>query len=58
MSIQNNHGMCIPTCDICGEELPGTYDFYDAVESKKDAGWKSKKTDGKWEDICTECQKG
>ena len=44
-------------CDICGEEVDeGFYDFYDAVEYKKENGWKSQKHRGEWEDVCPECQ--
>jgi len=56
MSIEKFGGIYTPTCDLCGEELPAEFDFYDAVNAKKDAGWKSRKTDGDWEDVCTECQ--
>jgi len=40
-------------CDICGEEAPDSFDFFNqAVEYKKENGWKSQY----WEDICPECQ--
>ena len=45
-----------PTCDICGDQLGTEIDFYDAVQAKKDAGWKSRKINGEWQDICTDCQ--
>lgn len=45
-----------PTCDLCGDMLDDEYDFYDAVEAKKAAGWRSKKIDGEWYDICPDCQ--
>ena len=46
-------------CDICGEEHNEQFDdFYEAVEAKKDNGWKSKKIDGEWCDICPDCCKG
>ncbi len=45
------------SCDVCGEEAPEIFDdFYDAVEYKKQYGWKSQKRKGEWEDICPECQ--
>ena len=44
------------SCDICGEEYPEHFsDFYDALEAKRDAGWKSRKTDEGWADVCDEC---
>jgi len=56
MSIERHGDAFIPTCDICGEELSPEWDFYDAVNAKKLAGWKSHKVDGQWEDVCCECQ--
>ena len=44
------------TCDLCGEEYPESFfDFYEAVEAKKEIGWKSRKIDGEWNDVCDEC---
>lgn len=48
----------ILTCDICGEDASGIFDdLYDAVQYKKDNGWKSQKWNGQWEDVCPKCQK-
>jgi len=59
MSIERYSGLFFPTCDICGEELPGEFHFADAVQAKKDAGWLSEKNkDGEWEDTCPACQRG
>jgi len=57
MSIEQFGGIYTPTCDVCGAELPPEDDFYDAVQAKKDAGWKAKIIDGQWEDWCDECQR-
>ena len=46
----------IPTCDICGEQLHPQYDFEDAVEAKKNAGWLSRKINGEWIDLCEDCK--
>jgi hypothetical protein len=56
MSINSFGDRHTPTCDICGEELDTEFNFYDAVQAKKDAGWKSRKVNGEWEDVCTSCQ--
>jgi len=56
VSIEKFGGFYTPTCDICGEELDAEFDFCDAVAAKKDAGWKSRKTAGEWEDVCCDCQ--
>jgi len=46
-------------CDICGEEAEETFDdFYDAVEYKKENGWKSQKRNSGWEDVCPKCREG
>jgi hypothetical protein len=57
MSIVKMFGLYYPTCDICGDELPSAHDFYEAVLSKREAGWKTQKADKEWEDICEYCQK-
>lgn len=45
------------TCDICGERIIDTfYEFNDAVNYKKENGWKSQRRGGEWEDVCPECQ--
>ena len=57
MSIERGRGIeYIPTCDVCGATLPEEFDFYDAVNAKKLAGWRSRKLGGEWEDVCLECQ--
>ena len=54
--ISKFEGMYTLTCDICGDEYPETFfDFYDAVEAKRENGWKSRKTDGDWVDVCDAC---
>ena len=56
MSIEKSRGY-IATCDLCGETLPIEPDYRDAVQAKKDAGWKSvKDEDGEWCDMCLGCQ--
>lgn len=59
MSIERYKDMRIPTCDICGDTLPEEYDFSDAVQAMKDAGWKIQRNDdGEWEHFCPECREG
>lgn len=57
MSIVREGSRYFPTCDICGDRLPAEHGFYEAVDAKKAAGWRSYK-DGKfgWVDACPECQ--
>ncbi len=56
MSIERKDGKFVPTCDVCYFELDPENGFYDAVDAKKEAGWRSKKVKGEWEDICKKCQ--
>ena len=44
-----------PVCDVCGDELDYEYDFYDAVDAKKRAGWRSRQINGEWIDVCDRC---
>lgn len=55
--IHQSAGFYVIECDECGEESEGFDDFYDAVEWKKDRsnGWRSRKVDGDWQDLCPEC---
>ena len=51
------NGLYTLACDICGEEALETFEeFSEAVQYKKDEGWKSQKYKGEWEDVCPECQ--
>ena len=42
-------------CDICYDEQEYFDSFDEAVEGKKELGWKSKKTINGWHDICPKC---
>lgn len=56
MSIEKNErGMYDLICDICTnyEEFET---FNEAVEFKKEFGWKSEKKNNEWIDICEECK--
>jgi hypothetical protein len=46
------------SCDYCEEPAEETFDtFQEAVEFKKDNGWKSVKDKaGNWHELCPECQ--
>lgn len=51
------NGLYTLTCDICGEKALETFEeFNEAVQYKKDNGWKSQKYKGEWEDVCPDCQ--
>lgn len=55
-SLKGQTRVYIPTCDICGTQLSAQYVWPDAVAAEKNAGWKSKKIDGEWMDLCQDCQ--
>ncbi len=54
--IDKKYGQYAIVCDVgnCGESLEGFDTFQDAVEGKKEHGWKSRKVDGQWQDVCPE----
>ena len=54
--IEKMRGKYIPVCDVCGESLDPEDDFYDAVQAKKDAGWKTERYDDVWTDACDRCR--
>ena len=57
MSINRDGSYIILTCDICGEESHiRFFEFNDAVEFKKENGWRSTKDNNGWVDVCPDCQ--
>lgn len=55
--IVKEYGRYKPVCDICGEAADEDFDeFMDAVDYKKQNGWKSQRYEGVWMDVCPECQ--
>lgn len=43
-------------CDICGEGSEEEYEnFQAAKDAGKNIGWKTRKIDGEWADICPDC---
>lgn len=55
MSIERFYGHYTVVCDTCGNELRGAESFDEARRMKHDAGWQSRKVNGEWEDICSDC---
>lgn len=43
MSIEKDYDIYVAVCDICGDDIGPFEDFYDAVDAKKAAGWRSRK---------------
>nr|DAU50607.1 MAG TPA: tax1-binding protein [Caudoviricetes sp.] len=49
MAIERFADAYTPTCDMCSAELPEEFSFEDAVDSKKQNGWRSvRDTGGDW----------
>jgi len=45
-------------CDVCNTEAEETFDeFQDAVDFKKENGWRSRKAADGWQDLCPDCVK-
>jgi len=56
VSIEEDYRDFQLVCDNCGKVHDELFEeFRDAVEAKKEIGWKSKKINGEWEDWCDEC---
>jgi len=54
--ISKEYGKCILSCDICGEQTGEEYEsFQDALDAREDFGWKIKRVEGEWLDICPDC---
>ena len=54
--ISKEYGKCILSCDICGERTGEEYEsFQDALDAREDFGWKIKRVEGEWLDICPDC---
>ena len=57
MSIQKEHGYFLLVCDICQNAEETDFETWsEAVDDKKELGWKSKREGGGWIDVCPDCQ--
>lgn len=56
MAIEKEEGKFILYCDVCGETADRPFaEFQDAVNHKKENGWRSRLEKDGWVDICPEC---
>jgi hypothetical protein len=55
--IDKQHGEYSLICNICDETGEIFSSFEDAVDYKKECGWKSKKQGDEWIDICPDCNR-
>jgi len=54
--ISKEYGKYTLICDICGAGMDEDFDsFQDAIDVREDIGWKSKRVEGEWVDICPDC---
>lgn len=54
--ISKEYGKYTLICDICGATTEEEYEtFQDAVDAKRDIGWKRMRTSGEWADVCPCC---
>ena len=57
MSIEKQYNKYILICDVDGEAHDEEYDtFSEAIDVKKELGWKSEMQNGEWVDMCKECK--
>ncbi len=55
--IDKIYNMYLLCCDVCGEIADEDFfEFYEALNYKKQNGWKSQRYEGVWMDVCPECQ--
>jgi hypothetical protein len=55
--IQARYGKFVLVCDNCEDEGEKEYlSFQEAVEGKKEEGWKSKKYSDGFKDLCNDCK--
>lgn len=53
--IERFYNFYTPVCDYCEKRLAGEMSFNDAVRAKREAGWESRKVEGEWRDVCSDC---
>ena len=57
--IEKEYGHYIVACDVCTNEMDATFDTWqDAVDGMKAEGYEAIMIDGRWVDVCPECQEG
>lgn len=55
--IEKEYGHYIVACDVCTNEMGATFDTWqDAVDGMKKEGYQSMHIDGRWIEVCPECQ--
>jgi len=55
MIVKDSSWNCLQ-CDFCSYSVSGLEDFNEAVQYKKENGWRSVNKEGKWYDKCPSCQ--
>ena len=53
--IENSDDDFTLICDECERKVKGFDSFMDAVDYKKENGWKNKNESGEWIDRCPNC---
>ena len=58
MGVAKVFGIFTPICDCCGDELADEFDYFDAIDAMRTAGWCSEETDFGWDNYCEDCSTG
>lgn len=53
--IITEYGKSHLVCDCCGVKSEGLDSFDEVVEAKEELGYKSKKYNDEWIDLCSDC---
>lgn len=55
--IEKEYGHFIIACDVCTNEADAAFDTWqDAVDCRESEGYQALLIDGRWVDVCPECQ--
>lgn len=55
MSVERHSGYFTVVCARCGARTTGEMTWGDAVRAKRGHGFRSRKIEGEWQDLCPDC---
>jgi hypothetical protein len=53
--IDKSHGFYVGFCDVCFINTKACETYKDLIDEMKSNGWKAKKVEDEWENICSDC---
>ena len=55
MSIRKHDGCYILNCCVCNNATVAVMDYDAAMWHKRENGWRARRVDGEWWDVCPDC---